>query len=84
MTVDPERLRRALHLDAERDGEVWWVGEYIVRPEATPGERCTCGDHRYRQADCKHLLRVRLAVLGPELLSGLRVLVPAPARSPRS
>ena len=83
MAIDPERLVRGLHLHAVRDGDGWRVGDRTVHPEAPAGEQCTCGDHRYRQSECKHLIRVvRLGALDAETIGALRALLPVPARRP--
>ena len=73
MSVDPERLRRALHLDAERDGEGWRVHGHHVTADG-----CDCRDHEVRgtTVTCKHRLAVRLAALDAELGAALRQLVP--------
>jgi hypothetical protein len=83
VTVDAERLRRAVHLPdpVRRDDFTWAVGpEHIVSPLAAPGERCTCSDCRFRPGvQCKHQLSVQLLeALGADLLAALRQLVAVP------
>lgn len=62
-----EREIKALQIAAKskltRKGNVWTVpsqaghGEYEVNPDPqTP--RCTCPDHEYTQARCKHIYAV--------------------------
>ncbi len=80
MTVEPGRLRKALWLRAEPEPDgVWRVNGHVVT-----AERCDCRDHAVRGAAilCKHRLAVRLAALGPEILDGLRALVPLPPTAP--
>jgi len=74
------RLRKALALDAVRDGDAWHVGDHLVHPTGDPGAQCSCPDHRYRREPCKHVLAVRLALRDPATLDALRVLLaPGPA-----
>jgi hypothetical protein len=64
--IDPNRLSRALRLNAKPSGAlgryyVWggtephWVDLYT---EQNP--RCDCGDHEWRQLICKHMLAALL------------------------
>jgi len=81
VTLDPVRFARSVWLEATPlpDGR-WLVGERIVDPEGEPGQRCTCEDHRYRQAECKHVIRVvRLGALDADTLNVLRGLLPPKA-----
>lgn len=73
-TVDPARLARAVHLEAERvGGGVWCVGEWRV--DGATGA-CNCPDALYRpRTPCKHSIACRLAVLDDELREALRTLI---------
>ena len=69
MRIDPDRLRRALHLDVTPlpSGD-FTVGEYHV----SPVWGCTCPDHRIRGVSCKHLLATRLHRLDPDIRNALK------------
>ena len=76
--IDPGRLRRAVHLDAERQPDGSWrvsggKGAHIV---AADGGGCDCTDYGVRQALCKHRLAVHLAALDADVLGALRLVVP--------
>ncbi len=83
MTIDPVRLARAVHLDAEAagDGRYRVVGGaqmHHVDLRAADGHECDCADYRVRASLCKHVLRAHLAEGDPEVLTALRTLVPRP------
>ena len=69
MRIDPDRLRRALHLDVTPlpSGD-FTVGEYHV----SPVWGCCCPDRRIRGATCKHEIATRLARLDADILNALR------------
>lgn len=74
--VDPERLRRAIHLDAVTlPSGAWQVGEWLVDPL----EGCNCPDRQLRGARCKHELRAHLHRLALPILDALRKLAPPTA-----
>jgi hypothetical protein len=82
MTLDPMRLAKAVHLDAEKlDNGAWKVSggasEHLVTADASA---CDCADFSVRGGSCKHLLAVRLRTGDSEALDALRGLVVAPAR----
>lgn len=78
--VDPARLARAVHLEAESLG----AGRWRVRGGAAPHivevairvRRCDCQDARRHPGSCKHVLRVALEALPREVLTALRAVVP--------
>ena len=77
-TVDPGRLRRAVHLDAERQPDGSWrvsggKGAHIVNADA---RTCNCADFEVRGGLCKHILAVRLMVLAADLRLALCAIVP--------
>lgn len=76
--ITPARLARALQLDADRAGDGWLVGTWLV-DDATG---CPCPDARIHGPMCKHRIRVELAALSPELLEGLRLLLVGGAQVP--
>jgi predicted nucleic acid-binding Zn finger protein len=82
--IDPGRLSRAVHLRAERQGDVWIVtggaAPHVVREVILDGTVCDCLDAiSLRGWPCKHRMACALAVLDEELLAGLRTLVVAEA-----
>ena len=81
--IDPGRLRRAVHLDAERvPGGAWSVsGGRSAHTVSADGSACDCTDYGMRGAACKHILRVKLAAVDAGVLGALRELVPRLARS---
>ena len=76
--IEPGRLRRAVHLDAERlpDGS-WRVtggkGAHIVTAD---GSACDCTDYGVRQFVCKHRAAVLLRLGDADVLLALREFVP--------
>lgn len=67
--IDPDRLRRAIHLDASPlPSGGWSVGAWTVDPH----RGCDCPDRAIRGAVCKHELRARLDRIEPEILTALR------------
>ncbi len=83
MTIDPIRLARAVHLDAEAagDGRYRVLGGAMLHHVdllAADGFECDCADYRIRTPLCKHMLRARLAEGDPEVLAALRGLVSQP------
>ncbi len=74
MSLDPERVRRALYLTADVAGPGHVVSggnaSWFVDPETGR----TCPDRQIRGPGCKHEIAVELAALTPALLAGLRQL----------
>ena len=79
VAIDPERLRRGLRLDADRqDDGTWRVAGHRVDAEG----RCDCADATFRPSICcKHRIAAMLSGLDPDLLAALRVLVPTTTRT---
>ena len=85
MTIDPARLRRAIWLDCRPVG----LGGFMVRGgrddhivDVDGGYvRCDCVDSQLNGDGCKHALCVRLHHGDPEVVEGLRTLLPPPHRS---
>ena len=82
--IDAARLQRAVWLEVRPV-----AGGYLVRGGADDHiveidggyVRCDCSDARWRGDNCKHCLAVRLHHRAPEVVEGLRTLVPPPHRS---
>jgi len=78
--IDLARLRRAVHLDADRtaDGRYRvWGGAQMHLVNLRRG-LCDCTDFELRRGQpCKHLLRSLLAEGDPDVLLALRDLIPA-------
>ena len=79
--VDPNRLARAVWLEATRLGAGRYVvsggrAEHEVDLQAPAGQRCDCLDYLTRGQLCKHLLCARLREGDPAVLGALRLLVP--------
>jgi hypothetical protein len=86
VTIDRDRLTRAVWLDAERTG---LPGEYrvsggrtvhTVRLYADDGELCDCEDFRRRRQPCKHVLAAQLREGDEPAIRALRLLVHPPVR----
>lgn len=69
--IDPQRLRRALELEAEPLPPGGWT---VNGRHVDPLHGCGCPDRTMRGATCKHELAARLDRLDPELLDALRQL----------
>lgn len=86
---DLYRLARAVHLDAERTGygSTYWVSggevDHLVNLAADAGPECDCEDHRRGVAQCKHILRARMAEGHAEVLNRLRFFIPMPGARKR-
>lgn len=74
MTIEPERVRRALQLEAERIGEGRWI---INGHLVDPAYGCECDACLHRGVRCEHELRAALDELDDELLQALGELVGA-------
>jgi hypothetical protein len=81
-SIDPRRLARAVHLDAERDGPAGWLvrGGAESHRVTFDGDRydCGCRDRAIRGGGCKHILRVLLSEGHPVVVRVLRALVRLP------
>lgn len=79
--LDPERLRRAVHLDVTPDGEGQWLvtgGDSSHKVSRVwEGMECDCADRAIRRTRCKHLLAVALSIGHPVALKALREIVGA-------
>src|SRR5215210_4067072 len=78
--TDPRQQRGQLiaaNLDLRRRGDGWIVpsqsgkGTYVVTLGDTP--RCSCPDHEYRRARCKHIIAVEYALRREERPDGTTV-----------
>ena len=79
--IEPKRLARAVHLDCEPLGDGRWRVTGGARDHLVgPGDACDCTDFGLHHALCKHLARVELEALPPQLLTALRTVVPLPKR----
>ena len=80
VTMDSDRLRRAVHLDVITTGRDTWVVSGGSAPHRVTlyGSRfvCGCSDYSIRANVCKHQLAVRLSRGDPSVLQGLRELLP--------
>lgn len=85
MTVDSLRLARAVHLEAEPlDRNSWLVtGGRRAHVISAQLRVCDCVDQAVRHSECKHVLRVRLALGDSELVRALCTLVRLPRRTRR-
>lgn len=77
MEIDPGRLQRAVWLDVRKlDAETWEVTGGTAPHTVSRMVGCDCLDAAYNpDAECKHILAIRLARAGPDVLAGLRELV---------
>lgn len=81
LAIDPRRLSRALHLDAEPlDADHWRVTGGAAPHIVTRGGQCDCPDFGYRRTLCKHRLAVRLRRGDLAVLRSLREIVRRPKR----
>jgi hypothetical protein len=79
VSVDVERLRRAVFIDVDPQPD----GSAVVHGHRVTLDGCDCRDHAIRGGPCKHLLAWKLAALEPDVFAGLRELVwPPPTREP--
>ena len=84
MTIDPDRLARAVWLEAKPiDVNTWrvrgGVADHMV--EVVDGRcYCDCADAQVRGPACKHALLVRLLGGDPEIVLALRQLVAQPVQ----
>ena len=80
MTIEPGRLRRALHLTATRsDFNSYTVNGGAAMHTVTITEGrcvCDCYDYAYHGDGCKHCLLVRLLAGEEAIVTALRDLVP--------
>jgi hypothetical protein len=83
MSKQLDRLARAVHLDAARLATgVWRVSGGASAHEVSAGATtCDCADYGVRGGQCKHVLRVLLALGDPETLASLREIVTLPKRA---
>lgn len=80
--IEAGRLRRAVHLDADRMSDGRWFVVGGSEPRVVDLEQvqaCLCPDALNRHGIvCKHVLRVRLQLGDADVLRALRSIVPAP------
>lgn len=75
--ADLRRLARALHLRARPIGRDAWRVTGGRADHIATRHGCDCIDFTMRpRVRCKHLLAVALLQLDPDLLDGLRLLIP--------
>lgn len=83
--IDPRRLARAVHLDAEPDGDGAWLvsGGASVHRVTYDGDRydCGCQDRALRRGGCEHVVRVLLGKGHPTALRALREIVRIPSQT---
>ena len=79
-TIDLGRLERGVQLTCERVGEGRYrvtggKGRHWVDLHTPNHPRCDCGDHLWRDADCKHILAAQLHEGKTEVIVAVGTLV---------
>lgn len=89
LTIDPERLERALTLTVEpflpqpgaysvtpvgREAERHGILGYWIDLRSPDVPRCTCADHTFKQVICKHMLACLLYEGEPHVVAALQAL----------
>ena len=71
-TIDPGRVRRALHLDVQPTEDGWLVTGGSA-PHVVRGRVCDCADARFHRGPCKHRVATYLHLqLDPRVRDALR------------